>query len=316
MVSGVSHISRPPLVIACAANEAYAMPMGVMLFSLLVNLKNFDEAIIYIISSNLSCPTVERLKRVLHATRIKVESHFEKPDTALQFVPTVGHVSTDAYSRLILPRVIPERFEKALYFDCDICVTGDVSNLWDQDIGGRALLAGVDIGIGVVSRPHGLPNYRELGLEPDHPYFNSGVLVMNLKKWREQDFGARILSYRSENLGIIRFNDQDSMNAVLARDWLRLDLRWNVDVTKVCNCECLPDSAVKVEVIRRQRELLAKPGVLHYSNIFKPWLAEHNPPKTGTWIQYLARSRWFAPSEMLHWLYAWQSTRISLKRRK
>ena len=44
-----------------------------------------------------------------------------------------------------------------------------------------------------VSHPEGLPNYVDLDLPPDVPYFNSGLLVMNLSRWREEALSTRIL---------------------------------------------------------------------------------------------------------------------------
>ena len=83
-----------------------------------------------------------------------------------------------------------------------------------------------------MSWPHssGVPlvfNYRELGIPAEARYFNSGVLVLNMKVWREQNLGGQVIEYLQHFQPNVVFHDQGGLNAVLHDSWFALDLRWN-----------------------------------------------------------------------------------------
>jgi lipopolysaccharide biosynthesis glycosyltransferase len=73
----------------------------------------------------------------------------------------------------------------------------------------------------------GVPNYRELGFAPDTKYFNSGLMVIDLDKWRNEHVTHRVIQCMHENLDHVNLADQYGLNVVLAKDWLELDRRWN-----------------------------------------------------------------------------------------
>jgi lipopolysaccharide biosynthesis glycosyltransferase len=70
-------------------------------------------------------------------------------------------------------------------------------------------------------------NYAELGIPPSNRYFQSGVLVINLKRWRERNVSERVFHYLAQHKDRVQFLDQGALNAVLFDDWFRLDQRWN-----------------------------------------------------------------------------------------
>jgi lipopolysaccharide biosynthesis glycosyltransferase len=224
MAAKIDSSDKSTIVIACATNEAYAMPLGVALYSMLVNLKRGSNVYICLISSGLSADTIKRLHRRTEVKGVNVKLVIEIPDqTWLESLPVYGYLSAETYLRLTLPTVIPQQFDKVLYLDCDLLICGDVSELWNEDIGSYSVMAQVDYFIKTVGDDYGLPNYAELNLEPDHPLFNGGVLVMNLKKWREQNISAKVLDYIMAHRSIIRYADQDALNGVLANDWKQID---------------------------------------------------------------------------------------------
>jgi len=103
----------------------------------------------------------------------------------------------------------------------------DLNNLWKIDIDNQYLFAVQDMGCPLVSSKNGLKTYQELQIRPDTPYFNSGVMILNLKKWREDDMSFKVINYLEENGRRLRYWDQDGLNAILAGCWGKLDPRWN-----------------------------------------------------------------------------------------
>src|SRR5579885_288398 len=99
-------------------------------------------------------------------------------DLLLPLNPT-AHYTLDNWTRLWVADFFPGDVERVLYLDADIVVTGSIASLWNTDLG-EALFGAVDI-------PGSDRGVCHLGLRPEDGYFNSGVLLFNLKQWRETD---------------------------------------------------------------------------------------------------------------------------------
>lgn len=137
---------------------------------------------------------------------------------------TRDYYSNATYYRLLIPELYP-RMKKALYLDCDILLRGDVSRLFDTDLTG--LLAGA-VPDGFVNFVPVLRKYVEnrVGVAKDVPYFNAGVLLMNLEEMRREAFGEKFLSL----LSTVKFRvaqDQDYLNVLCAGRVRFLSDTWN-----------------------------------------------------------------------------------------
>ena len=93
------------------------------------------------------------------------------------------------YYRLILPKTF-WTIDKALYLDCDILVRGDISKLYEYDLGDNLVGAVPDASVQIFEE---FITYVEkaLGIPHDH-YFNAGILSMNLKAMREMHFEKKV----------------------------------------------------------------------------------------------------------------------------
>ncbi|MGV2389886.1 MAG UNVERIFIED_CONTAM: hypothetical protein LVR29_21425 [Microcystis novacekii LVE1205-3] len=119
--------------------------------------------------------------------------------TIVEKLPTWGHVTIAAYYRLLIPYLLPPSLEKVIYLDCDLILKEDLNNLWKIDVDNQYLLTVQDMGCPLVSSKNGLKTYQELQISPDTPYFNSGVMILNLKKWREDDISFEVINYAEES---------------------------------------------------------------------------------------------------------------------
>src|SRR5207244_1433075 len=99
--------------------------------------------------------------------------------------------------------------------------------LWDRGTGDHAVLAVQDSIAPYVSSRFGVARYRELGLPPKAKYFNAGVLVLNLDRWRRERVTERALEYVKAYAHEVSFWDQEGLNAVLSGKWGELDSVWN-----------------------------------------------------------------------------------------
>jgi lipopolysaccharide biosynthesis glycosyltransferase len=146
-----------------------------------------------------------------------------------------------------------------------------------------------------VSGKAGLPNWRELGLPPDAPYINAGVLLMNLTAWRARGYGAKVVEYAQKTAAINRYADQDGINALLCRECKLLDLRWNVPAYIEFDrlFRPLEDSPVKARVAADRGGWLTAAGIVHFIGNRKPWGRGLASRSQAEWLWYCRRSGWF-----------------------
>lgn len=292
------------ITVVCGADENYAIPMAVTLYSALANLENSRTCDIYVLDGGVRPASKERLKRVISTTPATTELHWMSIDeTKIQHLPTRDWISAAAYSRLLIPELLPNEKKKAIYLDSDLQVESSLSDLWTMDFDGCAVMATQAYGTPYVSSKRGLTDYVELGIPAEAPYFNSGVLVLNLEKWRQNGISQSVIDYRLAN-NEDHTVDQGALNAVLSDDWKQLDLKWNV-MSHLVNFEEWPESSFKEKVRKRRDELMQEPNIYHFAGGSKPWQIGCNHPAQLQWIGYLWESGWFTAAERAQWFGKW-----------
>lgn len=185
---------------------------------------------------------------------------------------TSGHIHKAAYLRLLIAKLLPLAVAKALYFDTDLVVKDDVAKLWDFPLDGHPIGAVKDFGIMASSRMR-RQKAESLGLPLGAPYFNSGVMIMDLAAFRKEGYGEKVLQCVTSHA--YRHHDQDGLNKVFMGNWSILPLRWNV-IPPVFGMplKVLKKGALRLEAI----EALQNPAVIHWAGRYKPWefqISEH-----------------------------------------
>jgi lipopolysaccharide biosynthesis glycosyltransferase len=217
-----------PIVIVFCADDNCATLLAVAMRSLLHNAHEQTSIDLYIFDGGISAANKQWILRIADVDHISARIHWIQPDmNRLGELEAKHGVPKASYLRLLIPDVLPESCDKAIYLDSDILIRTDLSRLWNEEIGDKAVLAVRDPCVPTVSAPRGVTAYQTLGLRPDTPYFNSGVMVLNLKEWREKRISEQALRYESE-FGPSMFWDQEGLNGVIGGNWGGLDPRWNV----------------------------------------------------------------------------------------
>lgn len=263
------------------------MPLAVTLFSALDTLRPGSCASVYIIDGGISDEKRVRMERALNKPPINLNIQWVLPDPKLVRglpKPMEEYLTVAAYYRLLAPYLIPEA--KAIYLDSDMVIQSDLHELWARDLQGRALAAVVNVGDLKLGSESVDIDCEKQGLNPNDSYFNSGVLIMDLEKWRRHGLVEKILDNIRKYEGIYKYADQDGLNAVLHDDWIELERRWNVQ---------LNHTGFKAEPIAAE-----KASVIHYTLRYKPWLwmafgAERRHYER--FYKSLRRSGWFTPVE-------------------
>ncbi|WP_224087032.1 glycosyltransferase family 8 protein [Nostoc sp. MS1] len=279
---------QQPLVLVCAADNNYAMPLAVTIRSAIANFRSDCPVALYILDGGISQTNKRKITRSLDSKQVEI-NWTRLDDTLFTNLPLYSHLTISSYYRLCIPEVVPKHFDKAIYLDSDLVVIGDLEQLWNIDIGDNYVLAVQDDHQLYMSLAHSWKTYQELGISPDAKYFNSGVLVIDLKKWRSENIGIKVLEYiKRGNL----LNDQDGLNLVLAGKWGELHPQWN-QMPRIYDYPSWQESPFTEEVYN---ELLHQPYIVHYTTIPKPWYAglrhESTHPKKDLFFQYLDMTAW------------------------
>lgn len=294
---------REPAVVF-TADEDYALPLAAAIQSLLANLQGGQGIEVYVLHPGLSVATKARLRRVAQAADCSVTLSFHQIDADRHF----GHLdlqfyerfSETIYFRLLMGEVLPDRHRKVLYLDSDVVVEDNVLELWTRDLEGNILLAAQER---TVSCPnYGVHNWEELGLDPEAPYFNSGVMFIDMEKWHSQEVGARVLDYLHRNRnGLNVRGNQEGLNAVLAGQWKPLPQRWNVlhwyydpDLFAEFHHGPVPKQSNLPSLTRY-------PSLIHFTSSPKPWEPGSRHPARDRFYHYLRESGWFSGAEYLQW---------------
>lgn len=137
------------------------------------------------------------------------------------------HLTRAAYLRLFFENLFPD-LDRIIYMDTDMIVVR-----W-FDV--PALLQSVDNhSIAAVEEPWLWEIYQQR--HPDTPFFrsfNTGFLVMNLQKLRENQMLQKIIVWLQEHMESVLYADQDGFDAVLSDDCTTLDprlnaIKWNIE---------------------------------------------------------------------------------------
>jgi len=296
-----------PIVIVCAADNNYSMPLAVTMRSAIENLKDNCKIFFYIIDGGIDPFNRQKILNSLIPGKCEIEfikisdsliDSITKAHDNLKTELTTSrpeHVSITSFYRLLIPNLLPKQLEKVIYLDCDLVIMGDLSQLWQIDFGENYILAVRDTYAPFVSSPEAQLNCAVLGINPDSPYFNAGVLSIDLKKLRADKFSTKAITYFTQNLDYIGFYDQGILNALLVGKWGQLDPKWNFNVTSFYDHSSerykpwANSGSFYSEGI--YNELVSNPYILHFVSVNKPWISRFCPQKED-FFECVDRTRW------------------------
>jgi lipopolysaccharide biosynthesis glycosyltransferase len=234
----IENLQRISVVSSIDQNMVY--PLAVMLFSLMKNMSPAYTVEITIIENGLT----ESYKKILLDAVARFSNariSFFPADLSLFNSVYLGHLSTATYFRLLLPRVVDDSFETSIYLDADMIILDDVSKLWSIELGENLLGAVAD-------------SYGENS-------FNAGVLIYNLRKWRNENLSEKSIEFVNKNASILVYHDQQALNMLCSGKWLPLDMAWNV-----CKHHF---SFAKIDI--ENYYYIFKPRIIHFSGYPKVW---------------------------------------------
>ncbi|MBN1366895.1 MAG: hypothetical protein JW967_03105 [Dehalococcoidales bacterium] len=250
--------------IALAADQNYAVPMGVTMTSIMVNAKEatFVDFFILIPSdfSNQNKNTIYSIKAKYPRCNI---TFIDMKDSFKYTNLKIPHITYPAYYRLMAGNII-RQYDKCLYLDVDTIVCGDLNELFCIDISDY-YVAGVKAPSYHYPDDGNINFCKAIGLPTISEYINSGVLIMNLKQIREQYVLDQFLRLSREKPSL---PDQDIINVVCYNRIKVLPFKYNVATMRINE----PDYKLrKVFTQEEINEARSNPYIIHYAHQVKPW---------------------------------------------
>jgi lipopolysaccharide biosynthesis glycosyltransferase len=150
-------------------------------------------------------------------------------------LPVTAHFPRAAYARVFLGAVLPPTVGRVIYLDVDTLCRGSLAALWAVDLGetvaavthNRAVGDEIGSDLGEVARLWRDYDALRLGLPQDGVYFNSGVMLIDLARWRDERIADAALQWLRANVALVRAADQDALNCVLRARVTFVSDAWN-----------------------------------------------------------------------------------------
>lgn len=220
---------KAPLNVVTAADANYLPYLACHLLSLAENGWPDGTIALTVVHRGISLHEQAALEALV-ARRLNIMWVEPHPDllrwvgAPLEFAACSPH-----YFRLLAPFLLTEQ-KRAVYLDADTIVVEDIFPLHITDLEGQTTAAVRDY---LPCIRDAVDNWQALNLNPSAPYFNSGVLVIDLAGWRAQEIPQRVLRVCLENSDHLLAQrkwpqyEQYGLNVVLHGRWKALDPVWN-----------------------------------------------------------------------------------------
>lgn len=244
-----------------AADAGYAPHLASALFSLLQNNKSLQIRVI-VFTAALPKQDEYKLQKLCDRFEVSLDLKYLE-DKWFDGLILNHHFRKSNYYRLFASDLIDD--DKCLYLDADIIVSGSISEIINAELD-RTYLAAVE-------NP-GFNRHKELGMTPGSKYFNSGVMLLNLGKWRSADLKERVISFVKEKPEAIHFVDQCGLNGVVDGEWVELDAKYNYQSSMLSTYEF--ESCINHQI----------PVVVHYTGSSKPWHLNNTHPYKKLYWHY------------------------------
>lgn len=260
--------------VCLSTDNNYSKYAGVVIASILLNAKSEDTLHFYVLDGGIE---QENKEKILSLKNIKnCEITFVHIDENLfevyKNIGTHAYISLSACYRLKLSSLLPN-IDKVLYLDCDVIVNSDLNDLFSEDIS-EYYAAGVR---DIATKSSGYtPKLKDGNI-----YFNSGVLLFNLDKIRQDNIEEKLEQYTKENIKTIRVGDQEIINIVCQGKIKQINSEWNVQTSNFVN----------------RSDYTKSPKIVHYIGRQKPWIFGSMNYWKGLYFSALQKTPWAIPQE-------------------
>jgi len=253
--------------IILSSDNNYAKYLDVTLVSILVNAKKDTFYDVYLlIAPDFSQESKAKILNDAKKYKNNKINFIEMNETFSNLKKMVSHISNPTYYRLKAAKLLPDSYDKCLYFDTDVIVNIDLQEYYNIDIEDN-LFAGVKAAYMYLLPEQFTKQHCELLEIPDAKnYINAGVVIINLKQIREENLTEVFTEVAQNNYPTV---DQDVINKVCYGRIKLLPVEYNV-MTKYDFLNST-DDLLKVYPKDELDRAIKNPKIIHYADRIKPW---------------------------------------------
>lgn len=278
--------------IVYASDDRFAEILGVSLVSLYENSKDMDDISVYVLDAGIKQDNKKRLMSICQKY-MRTEIQFipaQDVSKKLSMNVTIDRGSLSQYSRLFVSSDLPHNLGRVLYLDCDIIVRHSIRELWNLDLHQKTIGALMD----AFSK-----YYRaNIDLKEHDVMFNSGVMLIDLDKWKKDKIEDKLLRFIAKKKGRIQQGDQGVLNAILSRDTYCFEPKFNsvtiffdFNYKEIMIYRRPPEFYTQIQI----KEAVENPSIVHFTTSFKSvraWVKGCKHRYANEWVRYKNMSPW------------------------
>lgn len=247
------------------------MPCLALITSIFENNRAY-ECKVYLLTDGLKEENVAKFNQMANIYKQQVIIK-TVPQELYSGLPFYERYTFATYNRFVIAELIEE--SKVLYLDADMIVRKDLGEMWNENLEGYAC------GVVEDQRSDDIFMYNRNKIET--PYFNAGMLLINLNYWRQYNVGGSMAQYLKDHLGTCIYPDQDAANKTLSgkvryldfqynfqEDWFQPQNQWQIHFSKWPG----------IEIAQKD------PAIVHYCRGLKPWFKECSHPLKAEFVRY------------------------------
>ena len=280
--------------VAYHSSDSFAPVLAVSMVSIMENNKHMDDITFYVLEKQMSNESKQKLMNLAAAYNRKLVLS-PMPDMQKYYNFPIARVRKkwilDSYCRLFLGSILPKEVERVLYLDCDTLCHGDLQELWNMDLQGCYC--------GAVTDAVGEHYYELFEMNQTSHYCNSGMVLFDLKRWREDSMENKVAEYVREKNGFVFFMEQSVMNIVLQDKIKILHPKFNTytlmsalsfqEIHWLRHCK-------RFYTKEKCEEARKDPRLIHLTNLFlikgRPWIEGNNHPYSEMFLNYRMLTPW------------------------
>ncbi len=203
-------------------DDKYAPYAGVSLTSLFHNNQSIKQINVYLLVDKVSEKNLDKfylLAEKYENSKLLCIEPLDVIEKMQEWNIPKYRGSYAANLRLFFDYCIKDDIERLLYLDSDTIVCGDLSEILQMDLEDNYIAMAIDS----VGREH----KHHIGFSKDEPYYNSGVIIYDVKKWKREKCSDKIVDYLKNVRSQFLAPDQDLLNLVFKGKICRLSNSYN-----------------------------------------------------------------------------------------
>ena len=279
-------MNRKIIEIVVCTDKQFVMTTGVMIQSVCVNNPEIDITFHIVFDDDVTSNDKQDLVNITDSFEGKSARFYPASEyVSISRFPALSQKTTitrATYFRLFITEILPKDIERVLYLDGDIIVRHSLIPLWEIDMANKAVAA-------VIGSEGNLAHFRRLGYSSDFGFFNAGVLLINLRYWRDHNVLNEFKNYIEKHSEAILLHDQDVLNAVFYDKKIRLPAKYNLHHGFLEKIPVYDYNKYEEEVLEARKD----PVIVHFT-AEKPWDADqrNKHPFSNTFYKYQNQTKW------------------------